>query len=112
MMQFHKLDSRRLRVTDLPSTVEGLRVDATELEVIVSYVGDPSGRKAIVLDNVVVPLMMAAPELFDCLVEVKHTLIELYEQVYKDDESDNDVTALIDRVIAVIAQATNEEVNA
>ena len=102
-MQFEKLDSRRLRVTDLPSTVEGLRVDAKELEVIVSYVGDPGGRKAIVLDNVVNPLMFAAPVLYDALQDML-------------DEADlgavDEETALIaERARAALAMARGEEVN-
>lgn len=106
-MQFHKLDSRRLRVTDLPSTVEGLRVDATELEVLIAYVGDPSGRKAIVLDNVVVPLMLAAP-----------ALLERLQAMVSGAECECD-TADPEHPLcdicwsrSVIAQATNEEVNA
>lgn len=114
MMQFHKLDSRRLRVTDLPSTVEGLRVDAKELEVIVSYVGDPGGRKAIVLDNVVVPLMMAAPELMAVVllaVNYANDTKDRFSQHWDacDEES---YTALLDAAEAVMSQANNEGVNA
>lgn len=121
MMQFHKLDSRRLRVTDLPSTVEGLRVDAKELEVIVSYVGDPGGRKAIVLDNVVVPLMLAAPAMLDALRATQGWLSELAGLVSerKFDAAEDWVAACADWIAKhedeaedAIAQATNEEVNA
>lgn len=111
-MKFEKLDSRRMRVTDIPSSVDGIRLGITEMEVIVAYSGDGSVRRGLAIDHCVMPLILAAPELYDCLVKAKHTLIELYEEVYQSDESDNDVTALIERVIAVIAQATNEEVNA
>ena len=52
-----------------------------------------------------VRLMAAAPEMLSALVDAKSQLIELYERCYPDDESDNEVTQVIDRVIAAIATA-------
>lgn len=50
-------------------------------------------------------LIAAAPELLAVLRDAKTELIDLYERVYPSDESDNETTAVIDRVIAVIAKA-------
>jgi len=50
-------------------------------------------------------LRAAAPEMFGALVDAKNQLIELYERCYPDDESDNEVTQTIDRILAAIALA-------
>jgi hypothetical protein len=50
-------------------------------------------------------LIAAAPDMLSTLRRAKDELIELYEHLYADDESDNETTEVIDRVIAVIAQA-------
>jgi NAD(P)H-dependent FMN reductase len=50
-------------------------------------------------------LLAAAPELLASLKAAKNELIDLYEAAYPDDESENDTTAVIDRVIAAIDAA-------
>lgn len=54
-------------------------------------------------------LIAAAPELLAMLKEAEAALIDLYEEAYRDDESDNDTTAVIDKVIAVIAKAEGRD---
>lgn len=61
----HKSD-RSIEVTDLPRLVDGI-VSADELTVSINYTGGSSCRKGITLDNAVLPLMAAAPELLDAL---------------------------------------------
>jgi hypothetical protein len=58
--------NRTLEVTELPGRVAGL-VSADELTVSVDYTDGPSCRKGITLDNAVLPLMAAAPELLEAL---------------------------------------------
>lgn len=50
-------------------------------------------------------LIAAAPDMLDALRAVKSEFIDMYEECYPNDESDNDVTAAIDMVIAAIAKA-------
>lgn len=50
-------------------------------------------------------LVAAAPELLDALRQAKDQLIELYEQVYADDEGDNDTADVIDAIISAIDKA-------
>ena len=54
----------------------------------------------------IIDLIAAAPEMLACLREAKAELLDLYEAAYPDDESDNDTTRVIDRVIEVISKAT------
>jgi NAD(P)H-dependent FMN reductase len=54
-------------------------------------------------------LLAAAPELLASLKAAKNELIDLYEAAYPDDESENDTTAVIDRVIAAIDAAEGRE---
>lgn len=61
----HKSD-RSIEVTELPRLVDGI-VSADELTVSINYTGGSSCRKGITLDNAVMPLMAAAPELLDAL---------------------------------------------
>jgi hypothetical protein len=63
----------------------------------------PSGQPRYCLDDL--RLMAAAPEMLAVLRDAKSELIYLYEEVYPDDESDNDTTEVIDRVIAAINKA-------
>ena len=56
--------------------------------------------------DVIIDLIAAAPEMLACLREAKAELLDLYEAAYPDDESDNDTTRVIDRVIEVISKAT------
>jgi hypothetical protein len=51
------------------------------------------------------PMILAAQQMLDALREAKAELIDLYSAAYPDDEGDNDTTAVIDKVIAVIAKA-------
>ncbi len=55
------------------------------------------------------PTLLAAPELLAVLRDCTSELIDLYEQLYPDDESDNDTTAVIDRAIAAIATAEGRD---
>ena len=48
----------------------------------------------------------AAPKMLDALCDAKEELIELYEIVYRNDESDNETTKTIDKVIKAINKAT------
>lgn len=57
---------RSIEVTELPNSVAGL-VSADELTVSVNYTGGSSCRKGVTLDNAVMPLMAAAPELLAAL---------------------------------------------
>jgi NAD(P)H-dependent FMN reductase len=54
-------------------------------------------------------LLAAAPEMLASLKAAKNELIDLYEAAYPDDESENDTTAVIDRVIAAIDAAEGRE---
>ena len=54
------------------------------------------------------PLLLAAGEMLDALREAKCELIDLYSAAYPGAESDSDTTAVIDKVIAVIAKATKK----
>lgn len=54
-------------------------------------------------------LIACAPEMLASLKAAKNELIDLYEAAYPDDESDNDTTAVIDRVIAAIDAAEGRE---
>lgn len=48
-------------------------------------------------------------QLVDALCEAKSELIDLYEAAYPNDESDNDTTKVIDKVISVIDAARPKE---
>ena len=50
-------------------------------------------------------LLAAAPKMLDALREARDCLVEMYEAAYPNDESDNDVTDVIDWVISAIAKA-------
>jgi len=54
-------------------------------------------------------LMAAAPEMLAALRAARDQLIDLYEELYADDEEDNDVTEAVDMVIAAIAKAEGRE---
>lgn len=54
-------------------------------------------------------LLAVASEMLAALEDAKEELICLYERVYPSDDSANDTTATIDRVIAVIAKARGEK---
>lgn len=54
-------------------------------------------------------LMAAAPELLAALEDAKSELIHLYERLHPSDESDNETTDVIDRVIALIDKARGED---
>jgi DNA-binding ferritin-like protein len=47
-------------------------------------------------------------DLLAALEEAKDELIELYERLYPDDESDNETTRVIDRVIKTIEKARRQ----
>lgn len=47
----------------------------------------------------------AAPAMLAALRDARDTLIDLYDEYYGDDESDNEVTEVIDKVIATIKLA-------
>ena len=54
----------------------------------------------------VIDCIAAAPRMLDALRDAKDALIELYEIVYRDDESDNETTKTIDKVIKAIKKAS------
>jgi hypothetical protein len=54
-------------------------------------------------------LIAAAPEMLAALRAAKDQLIDLYEELYADDEEDNDVTEAVDMVIAAINKAEGRE---
>ncbi|NBW20498.1 MAG: hypothetical protein EBR82_72270 [Caulobacteraceae bacterium] len=58
--------SRTIEVTELPRRVAGV-VAADDLTLEVNYSGGSSCRKGITLDNAVMPLAAAAPELLAAL---------------------------------------------
>jgi len=60
-------------------------------------------------DEAIARLIAAAPEMLDALREARDTLTEMYEAAYPGDESDNDVTEVIDMVIAAIAKTEGRE---
>lgn len=54
-------------------------------------------------------LLAAAPKLASALSAAKNALIDLYEEAYRDDESDNYITAAIDHAISALAKARGED---
>ena len=54
-------------------------------------------------------LIAAAPELLAALKMAKDELVDVYEEAYPNDESDNDVTEAIDKAIAAIAKAEGSD---
>jgi len=58
--------SRTIDVTDLPRRIDGI-LPVHELTLEVSYAGSSSGRTGFTLDNAVMPLLAAAPELLAAL---------------------------------------------
>lgn len=76
---------------------DGVRIDS------------PEGPVAFNVIDCSAPLIAAAPELLAVLKDAKAALIDLYEEAYPDDESDNDTTAVIDKVIAAIAKAEGRD---
>jgi hypothetical protein len=71
--------------------------------------GDDNIAADMIPDEAIAELMAAAPEMLDALREARDTLTEMYEAAYPGDESDNDVTEVIDMVIAAIAKAEGRE---
>jgi hypothetical protein len=88
--------SRTIEVTELPRRVAGL-VAADELTVSVDYTDGPSCRKGITLDNAVLPLMAAAPELLEALA----TLVGVAETDCLDDKSNVWRTAILNANAAI-----------
>jgi hypothetical protein len=67
-MQFKREKTgRTITVTDIPLRVDGITTAGDTMTVKVSYEGDSSARVGHTLDNAVIPLMAAAPELLDAL---------------------------------------------
>lgn len=66
---------------------------------------DPSDQEEYLTDATLPPLFSAAPNLLAALKMAKDELIDLYEEAYSADETDNDITEAIDAAIAAIAKA-------
>jgi len=103
-MQFRKLDSRRMRVTDLPSSVDGIRLGIQEMEVIVAYSGEGSVRRGLAIDHCVMPLVLAAPALYEALQD----MLDEADLGAVDEET----RPIVERARAALAMARPEEVNA
>jgi len=58
---------RTIDVTEIPLHVAGITTAGDTMTVKVSYEGDSSGRVGHTLDNAVMPLIEAAPELLSSL---------------------------------------------
>ena len=56
-----------------------------------------------------IDLVAAAPAMLAALQNAKSMLIDLYEEKYPDDETDNALTRIIDKVIAVINTANGKD---
>lgn len=110
-MKFEKLDSRRMRVTDIPSSVDGIRLGIQEMEVIVAYSGDGSVRRGLAIDHCVMPLILAAAELVEALAPFAD-LIENADDFPDGLHQWTVDTADVRRAKRAIAQATEQEVNA
>lgn len=52
--------SRTLAVTGIPKKIKDLKNDIRRMKITVGYTGTSSGRKAIVLDNVIIPAIARA----------------------------------------------------
>jgi hypothetical protein len=97
--------SRRFKVCDLP---KGLH-DLEEVEILVTYTGEGSARKGIAVDNVVVPLFKASPELLETL---RRCANYLSRQVEFDDEGEaifGEHIPLLTQALDAISKATGEE---
>jgi hypothetical protein len=95
----------------------------TEATTSVAFLSDDTGEDVAVLERLtdelfdshaplngeewqaMVNLVAAAGELLAALRQANDELIDLYEEAYPDDESDNSVTAAIDRAIRAIKKA-------
>jgi hypothetical protein len=101
--------SRRFKVCDLP---QGLH-DLEEVEILVTYTGEGSARKGIAVDNVVVPLFKAAPDLLAALRAIQARIQGVWDDpdlvnfggLMEDTKAD-----VLDMAQAAIARATGEEV--
>ena len=98
-MTFHKIDSRILRVTGLPDSFDGLATGIESMDVCVGYDGETSGRKAIVLDGLVMPLIAAAPELLAACHEAVSAL-NVKERFKVQGTNSYAIAALCDKAIA------------
>jgi hypothetical protein len=88
--------SRRFKVCDLPEGVH----DLEEVEILVTYTGEGSARKGIAVDNVVVPLFKAAPDLLAGLQSAEIRILELSPHGY--------VAPELWEIRSAIAKATGE----
>ncbi len=85
---------RRLKFTDLPDTVEDL-AGLPELEVDIRYTGESSGRKAIVLDNAIIPELVRRVNGFEALLTACRIAFEAACVESKNPELINTLAAAI-----------------
>jgi hypothetical protein len=88
--------SRTIEVTELPRRVAGL-VAADDLTLEVNYSGGSSCRKGITLDNAVMPLVAAAPELLAAL--------KLAAAAIRDNDLDESMAGEFEIITDAIAKA-------
>lgn len=110
-MKFEKLDSRRMRVTDIPSSVDGIRLGITEMEVIVAYSGDGSVRRGLAIDHCVMPLILAAPALLDACQQLLAAFKDTCNG-WPARELHATPLEIVSIAEQAISQATEQEVNA
>lgn len=52
--------NRRIKIVGIPPKVDGLLNEFDTLEILINYTGDSSAAKAIPLDNVIIPQIVAS----------------------------------------------------
>ncbi len=89
--------SRTIAVTDIPLRVDGITTLGDAMTIRVSYEGDSSARVGHTLDNAVIPLIAAAPDLLSALL--------LAVRVMQDNGIDESMAGEFDVFTDAIAKA-------